>query len=104
MSSSKNDRLLLYPLQAFRAYREAFEEQKVVIEQRFRGLLESAIQDAIFLSARNSELTRRNQELEQGGLGQLHSISPCTITIVVPTLLLCARVRACVRVYAAGCV
>ncbi|KAH3830071.1 chromosome-associated kinesin KIF4-like [Dreissena polymorpha] len=50
--------------QTFRNYREMFEEQKAAIEQRYRHLLEDSIQDAIFLSARNNELTMENTELK----------------------------------------
>ena len=53
-------------LQTFRSYREMFEEQKATIEQRFRGLLEESIQDAVFLSSRNSELMQENQAHKQG--------------------------------------
>ena len=53
-------------MQVFRAYRESFEEQKVVIEQRFRGLLEESLQDAIYLAAVNSQLKVHSQELKQG--------------------------------------
>ena len=51
--------------QTFRNYREMFEEQKAAIEQRFRNLLEDAVQDAVFLSSRNNELVDENQELRQ---------------------------------------
>lgn len=55
----------LQHFQTFRNYREVFEEQKIALEQRYRGLLEDSIQDAIFLSSRNSELTQENQGLRQ---------------------------------------
>ncbi|XP_071951245.1 uncharacterized protein [Antedon mediterranea] len=55
----------LQHFQTFRNYREVFEEQKAALEQRFRGLLEDAIQDAVFLSTRNSELVQENQALRQ---------------------------------------
>ena len=50
--------------QTFRSYREMFEEQKAAIDQRYRKLLEDCIQDAVFLSSRNSELTTENQSLK----------------------------------------
>ena len=50
----------------FRTYREAFESQKLTIEQRFRGLLEEAIQDAIFLATKNAELVDENRRLNEG--------------------------------------
>lgn len=52
-------------LQTFRSYREMFEEQKVAIDQRYRQLLEDSIQDAVFLSSRNSELQDENKILRQ---------------------------------------
>ena len=53
-------------VQVFRAYRESFEEQKVVIEQRFRCLLEESLQDAIYLSAENSQLKMCSNDTRQG--------------------------------------
>ncbi|XP_072040599.1 osmotic avoidance abnormal protein 3-like isoform X1 [Amphiura filiformis] len=55
----------LQHFQTFRNYREVFEEQKLALEQRYRSLLEDSIQDAIFLSSRNSELVQENQALRQ---------------------------------------
>lgn len=52
--------------QTFRNYRTVFEEQKSAIEQRYRSLLEEAIQDAVFLSATNQDLMFENQQLKQG--------------------------------------
>ena len=53
----------------FRAYRESYEEQKVVLEQRFRGLLEESLEDAIYLAAVKSELKLQVQDLRQGKIG-----------------------------------
>ena len=50
----------------FKAYRKHYEEQKLVIEQRFRGLLEESIQDAIYLAAMNSQLKSQIQKMRQG--------------------------------------
>lgn len=55
----------LQHFQTFRNYREVFEEQRASLEQRYRALLEDAIQDAIFLSSRNQELVDENQTLRQ---------------------------------------
>ncbi|XP_015758048.1 PREDICTED: kinesin-II 85 kDa subunit-like isoform X1 [Acropora digitifera] len=55
----------LQHFQTFRNYREVFEDQKSAIEQRYRSLLEEAIQDAVFLSTRNQELMHENQALKQ---------------------------------------
>ncbi|XP_070553621.1 kinesin-like protein klp-20 [Ptychodera flava] len=55
----------LQNFQTFRNYRQVFEEQKAALEQRYRTLLEESIQDAVFLSTRNSELMQENQALKQ---------------------------------------
>eukprot|EP00794_Sanderia_malayensis_P007849 gene7849-8698_t len=55
----------LQHFQTFRNYREVYEEQRASLEQRYRSLLEDAIQDAIFLSSRNQELLDENQDLRQ---------------------------------------
>lgn len=62
-------------LETFRAYREMFEEQKVALDQRYRQLLEDAIQDAVFLSSRNSELQEENQSLRQQNAEMRDSIT-----------------------------
>jgi hypothetical protein len=56
---------MVFSLQTFRQYREVFEEQKNVIEHRYRQLLEDAVQDAVFLSTRNNELMMENHSLQQ---------------------------------------
>ena len=58
--------ICLFVVKVFRTYREAFESQKLTIEQRFRGLLEEAIQDAIFLATKNAELIDENRRLNEG--------------------------------------
>ncbi|CAD5113599.1 DgyrCDS2760 [Dimorphilus gyrociliatus] len=55
----------LQHFQAFRKYREIYDKQKAVIEERFRKLLEDSVQDAIFLSVRNEELMGENNKLRQ---------------------------------------
>ncbi|GFR61522.1 kinesin-like protein [Elysia marginata] len=55
----------LQHFQTFRAYREMFEEQKAAIDSRYRQLLEESIQDAVYLSSRNSDITQENQLLKQ---------------------------------------
>ena len=45
-----------------------FEQQKGVIEERYRTLLEDSVQDAVFLSTRNTELMQENQDLKQGNV------------------------------------
>lgn len=62
-------------LETFRAYREMFEEQKAALDQRYRQLLEDAIQDAVFLSSRNSELQEENQSLRQQNAEMRDSIT-----------------------------
>ena len=56
----------MYVFQTFRNYREMFDKQKIAIEQRYRELLDDAIQDAVFLSSRNNELTAENNALQMG--------------------------------------
>jgi len=63
--------------QTFRNYREMFDKQKLAIEKRYRNLLDDAIQDAIFLSSRNSELVEENEQLKSGN----------KVTDVPPTIL-----------------
>lgn len=55
----------LQHFQTFRSYREMFEEQKIAMDQRYRQLLEDAIQDAVFLSSRNNELQDETKTLRQ---------------------------------------
>jgi chromosome segregation ATPase len=71
----------LQHFQAFRSYREVFEEQKLVLEQRFRGLLEDAIQDAVFLATTNSELQQENDQLREEVAGLKEKLSMATATL-----------------------
>ncbi|XP_058852730.1 uncharacterized protein LOC131699620 [Acipenser ruthenus] len=57
-------------LQVFRAFREVFEEQKDALDRRYRTVLREAIQDAIYLSARNQQLEAENAQLH-GALAEL---------------------------------
>ena len=59
---------LLINVQVFRAYREYFDEQKLVIEQRFCQLLEEAIQDAVYLSVENTQLKASSWDIQQGAV------------------------------------
>jgi hypothetical protein len=68
---------LFFHFKTFRNYRAVFEEQKSAIEQRYRSLLEEAIQDAVFLSATNQDLMFENQQLKQG-----NQLSPTFISII----------------------
>jgi len=55
----------LQNLQVFRSYRKTCDEYKFEVENRWRVLLDDAIKDAVFLSARNEELTQKNIQLAQ---------------------------------------
>ncbi|EDV19336.1 uncharacterized protein TRIADDRAFT_62201 [Trichoplax adhaerens] len=61
----------LQQFQTFRNYRDVFEQQKATMDQSYRSLLEESIQDAIYLSSRNSELAQENQKLQQEGIRNL---------------------------------
>ncbi|XP_048884228.1 kinesin-like protein unc-104 [Brienomyrus brachyistius] len=50
-------------LQVFRVYRQVFEEQKEMLEDRYRSLLQDAIQDAVYLSAKSQQLQTENKRL-----------------------------------------
>nr|XP_023689667.1 kinesin-like protein KIF14 isoform X1 [Paramormyrops kingsleyae] len=50
-------------LQVFRVYRQVFEEQKEMLEDRYRSLLQDAIQDAVYLSAKNRQLQAESKRL-----------------------------------------
>lgn len=69
LQNRMRDELEIQQLQhfkVFRTYREAFESQKLTVEQRFRVLLEEAIQDAVFLATKNAELSEDNRRLSGG--------------------------------------
>ena len=55
-------------LQTFRNYREMFDKQKLVLEKRYRELLDDSIQDAVYLSSRNNELMEENAALRKGNV------------------------------------
>ncbi|KAJ8405476.1 hypothetical protein AAFF_G00319490 [Aldrovandia affinis] len=50
-------------LQVFRVFRQVFEEQREMVEDRYRTLLLEAIQDAVYLSAQNQQLQADNKQL-----------------------------------------
>jgi enamine deaminase RidA (YjgF/YER057c/UK114 family) len=52
-------------LQSFREFRAVYEQQRSVLEQRYRALVEDAVQDAIFLASRNDTLQHDNDSLRQ---------------------------------------
>ncbi|XP_062513671.1 kinesin-like protein KIF3B [Corticium candelabrum] len=72
----------LQHFQAFRSYREVFEEQKLVLEQRFRSLLQDAIQDAVFLATTNSELQQQNEQLCEEVAGLKDKLSVATAAVL----------------------
>ena len=45
-----------------------FDKQKLVLEKRYRELLDDSIQDAVFLSSRNNELMEENAALRKGNV------------------------------------
>ncbi|KAK2169048.1 hypothetical protein LSH36_12g02042 [Paralvinella palmiformis] len=55
----------LQHFQTFRQYREQFEQQKAILDQRYRKLLEDAVQDAVFLSSRNNLLMEESENLQK---------------------------------------
>ncbi|KAL4631348.1 kinesin-like protein KIF14 isoform X1 [Arapaima gigas] len=52
-------------LQVFRVFRQVFEEQKEMMEDRYRTLLLEAIQDAVYLSTKNQQLQAENKQLHR---------------------------------------
>ncbi|KAI1898462.1 hypothetical protein AGOR_G00072600 [Albula goreensis] len=57
-------------LQVFRVFRQVLEEQREMVEDRYRTLLLEAIQDAVYLSAQNQQLQADNKQLRRA-LAQL---------------------------------
>ena len=55
----------LQHFQTFKQYREMFEVQKSLIENRYRGLLEESLHDAIYMSTRQNDLVAENDMLKQ---------------------------------------
>ena len=58
--------VLIILFQTFKQYREMFDAQKALIEDRYRGLLEESIHDAVYMSSRHNDLTVENDILKQG--------------------------------------
>ncbi|TDH07725.1 hypothetical protein EPR50_G00108580 [Perca flavescens] len=57
-------------LQVFRMFRQVSEEQRRMAEGRYRCVLLEAVQDAVYLSAHNQELTTDNKQLRKA-VGEL---------------------------------
>ena len=49
----------------FRQYKDFYEEAKTATNSKFQDLLNSCIQDCIFLSSKNAELTEENTDLKK---------------------------------------
>ena len=59
--------LILVPLEVSTVLSfQVFEEYKVELENRWRSLLDDAVQDAVFLNARNNELSEEVAKLNLG--------------------------------------
>ncbi|XP_063680875.1 uncharacterized protein LOC134816076 [Bolinopsis microptera] len=52
-------------LLTFRQYKDFYEEAKAATNSKFQDLLNSCIQDCVFLSSKNAELTEENTELKR---------------------------------------
>ncbi|XP_047190406.1 kinesin-like protein KIF17 [Scophthalmus maximus] len=57
-------------LQVFRVFRQVREEQRKMLEGRYRCVLLEAVQDAVYLSAQNQQLQADNKQLHKA-LGEL---------------------------------